>query len=190
MNRQRVIDTRDPAREMFTTFHKRNPRREVEFGWTWPESMQEVGVGEAEMYRSNKWKKRLDDYEDYKHLAESPRLTYCTPGFLREWSNPRRKLDVAGDWVHFGGPMPKHFTILAPLLGVQLRLFQKGEDGKLYLPPNGDSLYEVRINRAMLGGARHPDTKEVFLFVYTKAGGVHMMMTGNELGVTEDGIVG
>jgi len=86
--------------------------------------------------------------------------------------------------------MPKHFTILAPLLGVQLRLFRKGQDGKVYLPPSDESLYEVRINRAMLGGARHPETKEVFLFVYTKADGVHMMMTGEQLGVTEDGIVG
>jgi hypothetical protein len=175
---------------MFATFHKRNPKRQVQFGWTWPSRMQEVGVGETEMYRSNKWKKNPKEYEDYKHIAESPRLTYCTAGFLREWSNPRKKIPVEGDWVDFEGPMPKHFTILAPLLGVQLRLFRKKKDGALYVPSGDESLYEVRMDRAMLGGARHPETGEAFLFVYTQSAGVHMLITGDKLNVSEDGIVG
>lgn len=189
MSRPRVVDTRKQAEEMFSTFHARNPQREVKFPWTWPTRMQEVGVGESEMYRSNKWKKNLKEYEDYKHVAEGPRLTYCTEGFLREWGRPRKRLKVEGEWVELEGPMPKHFTILAPLLGVQLRLFERKPSGELYLPSEG-SVYEVRMDRAMLGGAKHPETGEVFVFVYTKSEGVHMMMTGNELNIGKDGLEG
>jgi hypothetical protein len=42
----------------------------------------------------------------------------------------------------------------------------------------------------MLGGARFPDNDEAFLFVYTKKGGVHMIITGKELEIEKDGITG
>lgn len=184
-----VVDTRDNAERMYRTFMARKPTREVEMSWSWPSQMQEVGVGQAEMYRSNKWKRDRDEWEDYKHVAESPRLTYCRPNFLREWGNPRKRIPMVGPMVEFQGPMPKHFTILAPLLGVQLHLFEKDDEGELYLPKD-ENIYEVRMDRGMLGGAIHPKTKEPFLFVYTEKGGVHMIITGNRLKIKRDGIVG
>jgi hypothetical protein len=186
---RRVVDTKDDAVRMYRKFMARNPTREIEMKWSWPTEMQEVGVGQAEMYRSNKWQKDLEKYEDYKHVAESPRITYCREDFLRDWNNPRKRIPVAGPWVKFEPPMPKHFTILAPLLGVQLHLFTEREDGELYLPKN-ENIYEVRMDRGMLGGAVHPKTKEPFLFVYTERGGVHMIITGNRLKIKRDGIVG
>lgn len=187
--RVEVVDTKDSAVRMYRTFNSRKPTREIEMCWTWPTEMQEVGVGQAEMYRSNKWKRDPGEFEDYKHIAESRRMTYCRPNFLREWGNPRKHIPVAGPMVRFDGPMPKHFTILAPLLGVQVQLFEENEDGELYLPKN-ENIYEVRMDRGMLGGAIHPRTKEPFLFVYTEKGGVHMIITGNRLKIRRDGIVG
>jgi hypothetical protein len=185
-----VVDTKTDAVGMYRTFMARNPTREVEMPWTWPTHMQEVGVGQAEMYRSNKWQKDLKKFDDYKHVAESPRLTYCRTDFLRDWGDPRRRIPIYGPTVEFQGPMPKHFTILAPLLGVQVHLFAGvGDDGRPFLEPD-ENIYEVRMDRAMLGGAMHPKTKDPFLFVYTEKGGVHMIITGERLKIKRDGIVG
>jgi hypothetical protein len=189
MGRLTLIDTRDQAEQMFRTFHARQPRRQVPMRWSWPRRMQEIGAGTAEMYRSNKWKRNPRRFEDYKHLAEGPRATYVTAGFLREWGQPQRRVAVQGDWVNFTAPMPRHFTILAPLLGVQLRLYARQAGGELYLPSD-DNLWEVRVSRGMLGAAEHPETGETFLFVYTQSGGVHMLMAGQQLQIGADGIEG
>lgn len=190
MRANRVIDTRDQAREMFTVFHARDPAREVEMRWSWPRRMREAGVGETEMYSSNKWKHNLAEREDYKHVAEGARLTYILPGWMRDWGNPRAPIQLHGELVTFHAPMPKHFAILGRLKGVQLRLFAKDQSGKVYLPKGDDNLYEVRVKHGMLGGARHPKTGEAFVFVYTPDDGVTMIMTGSELEVGKDGIAG
>lgn len=190
MGRVKVVDTYEDAKSRFETFHRKNSTKQIEMPFGWPSRMQEIGVGQSEMYRSNKWQVDPKIWEDYKHVAEGPRLTYQTPGFLRDWENPSKPLKVHGSMVELEGPMPRHFTILAPLLGVQLRLFQKMPDGKLFIPKGDDGLFEVRCRGAMLGGAKHPGTNTPFLFVYTKDGGVHLLITGEELDVKRDGIVG
>ena len=189
-SRPRVVDTRKQAEGIFKTFHARNPARDVPVPWTWPASMIEAGVGQSEMYDSNKWQTSLSDYESYKHIAEGPRVTYITRGWLREWANPNKPVPVYGDTVKMEGPMPKHFAILGKLLGVQIRLYAKKSNGKLYLPGGDDGLWEIRVRHGMLGGAIHPGTKQPFVFVYTKAGGVHMVMAGDELAIGKDGIEG
>lgn len=176
----RVVDTSDEAAKTFRTFMARDHRRQVPMKFSWPKQMQEVGMGKAVMYRSNKWKSNRSEFEDYKHIAEAQQAVYVTPGFLRDWNNPSQKLDVAGPIVQLEDPMPKHFAVLAPLLGVQVRL--NGVEG--------DDLYEVVVKHGMLGAAVHPKTNEPFLFVYTAAGGVHMLLTGKELDIEKDGIVG
>jgi hypothetical protein len=188
--RVRVVDTRKQAEGIFKTFHARNPARDVPVHWTWPDSMIEAGIGQSEMYESNKWKSSLSEYDQYKHVAEGPRLTYISRGWLREWANPNKPIPVVGDVVSFEGPMPKHFAILGKLLGVQIRLFVKNKSGEIALPAGDDGLYEIRVRQGMLGGAIHPGTRQPFVFVYTKAGGVHMMMTGDELDIGKDGIEG
>lgn len=189
MTARRVVDTRKQAVDMFKTFHSRSPSREVPVTWTWPRRMLEAGVGQAEMYTSNKWQDNLREFEDYKHIAEGKRMTYVRPGWMRVWGNPHRRVPLVGDTVEFDQPMPKHFCILAKLIGIQLRLFEQAQDGDVYLPKNGD-VYEVRLSRGMLGGAEHPETGEKFLFVYTRQGGIGMIITGNDLDITHDGIVG
>jgi hypothetical protein len=182
----RVVDTSQQAEKTFRTFMARDPERRTPMRFSWPKQMQEVGVGQAVMYRSNKWKRNRQEYEDYKHIAEAEQAVYVTPGFLRDWTNPRRKIEVHGPLVTLEEPMPKHFAVLAPLLGVQLRL--SGPDGQ---PMAGDAgLFEVTVKHGMLGAAVHPVTDEPFLFVYTNAGGVHMLLTGKELDIEKDGIVG
>lgn len=179
----RVADTSEQAEKTFRTFMARDHKRHVPMSFSWPRTMQEIGVGKAVMYRSNKWKSNPKEFEDYKHIAESEQAVYVTPGFLREWSNPRQKIEVYGPMVKLQEPMPSHFAVLAPLLGVQLRLSGPGSSDE-------SDLFEVVIKHGMLGAAVHPETKEPFIFVYTTAGGVHMLLTGKELDVEKDGIVG
>lgn len=192
----RVIDTSEQAEKTFRTFMARDHKRHVPMSFSWPKTMQEIGVGKAVMYRSNKWKSNPKEFEDYKHVAESEQAVYVTPGFLREWSNPRQKIEVFGPMVTLREPMPSHFAVLAPLLGVQLRL--SGPKGRskflanqgLVFPSDESELFEVVVKHGMLGAAVHPETKEKFIFVYTTAGGVHMLLTGRELDIEKDGIVG
>lgn len=185
----RVVDTKRDAIERFRVFHDRPYRKEMPQRFSWPSSMQEIGYGHAEMYRSNKWKKKLDEFEEYKHIVESNRYVYCEPGFLREWSKPRRKLDVVGPFVSFTEPMPQHFTVLGPLIGVQIQLYEEDESGDVYVAADNENLYEVEVARGMLGAADHPETGETFLIVYSSHG-VHMVLTGERLAVEKEGITG
>ena len=182
----RLVDTSEQAEQTFRTFMARDHKRHTPMKFSWPKRMQEVGTGKAVMYRSNKWKSNPREFEDYKHVAEAEQAVYVVPGFLRDWGNPREKLKVYGPMVALKEPMPQHFAVLAPLLGVQLRL--SGPNGR---PIQGeDGLFEVVIKHGMLGAAVHPKTKEPFIFVYTTSGGVHMLLTGSELDIEKDGIVG
>ena len=173
----RVTDTRDDARRIRETFMSSPPKRETTVPFTWPKAMDEVGKGKSIMYRSNKWKKNPQDWEDYKHVAEGPQVVMVTPGFLREWDRPTKRLAVDSERVQLIEPMPKHFAVLAPFLGLQFQ------------PYGSEDFYEVTVAHATIGGAKHPKTGEKFLFVYTKAG-VHMLVTGSELDIEKDGIVG
>lgn len=181
----KLVDTRDKAKDIFETFHAKESRRQVSFPFNWPRQMQEVGRAIAQLYRSNKWKMNPRDFEDYKHIAEAPQRLYVVPGFLQD-AEDGGPLKVYGPKITLPEEMPKHFSILATLIGVQARLYEP--NGKL---PRGDNgLYEIAVKHGMLGAARFPDNDEPFLFVYTKQGGVHMLITGTELDIEKDGIVG
>ncbi len=149
--------------------------------------MQEVGEGCAEMYRSSKWQKD-DDYKHVPGLEGGTRTAYVVPGFLREWGQPAKRIKISGPMVELEAPMPRHFTRLGPLLGVQLHLYAEDESGALVLP-KGAGFMEVRMARGELGAAEHPATKETFLFVYSTEG-VHMLLTGPKLEIEKDGIAG
>lgn len=174
------------ARDMRRKFRDEEPRREQPVEWTWPRSMREVGTCEAVMYASDKWR---DDRKliDYKHNREATQYLLVEPGFLRQQRSPSKKLKVVGPSVALDN-MPDAFAVLAKILGVQCRLYQ-GSSRDYYLPRGDEGLYQVDIPGAMLGAARHPDTGGTFLMVYTKSG-VHCVITGDELAVEKDGIVG
>lgn len=186
-----VVDTREAARSAAARFYDRDPEREEELSFGWPEAMQEIGVGKAELYRSNKWKKKRSDHEDYMHAPElegGVRTVMCEPGFLRNWERPSERIEVVGEMVEFESPMPKHFTYLGRLLGVRLQLYCR-EKGQICIPKGDKGFMEVRIPRAHLGAAEHPVTKETLLFAYTTEG-VHMILTGPDLSIQKDGITG
>lgn len=181
--------TEAEAVRLFETFTARGHKRKSEMPFGWPEKVQRVGHAVAELYRSNKWKSDLSNYEDYKHIAESPHVCYVVPGFLRQKESPSTGLKVHGPIVNvsevIGSPAPQHFAVLAPLLGIQLRL----HDAHGEFLPEDKGLYEITVAHAHLGAARPIKGRGAFLFVYTKAG-VHMIIAGKQLDVLADGITG
>ena len=188
-NRRRIVDTRKDAKSMRETFQAASSTRERSFDWNWPAEMREVGRCVAIMYTSDKWQSD-GSFEDYKHVAEAPQEALVVPGFLVDYHDSSKGWTTYGPTVELDEEMPKHFAILTELLGIQLRLYsgmKRNGEGKL--PRSGGNV-EVRIAKAMLGGARMPDSHEPFLFVYTASAGVHCMIFGKELDVEKDGIVG
>lgn len=160
--------------------------------WKWPREMQEIGRWQASdgavMYASNKWQKNPLNVIDYKHVAEGPQRLLVVPGFLRQHHQPNRRLRVYGPTIELNRPMPDAFAVLAPILGVQAQLYDAGSDEA---PETSDqSFYNIEIGNAMLGAAKHPETGRTFLFVYTESEGPLCVITGDELDVEKDGIVG
>jgi len=183
MTRRRVVDTSETAEDVYETFMDRGHERHTEMPFNWPTQLQEVGIGLAQMYRSNKWKRKRTDWEDYKHVAEGEQVVMVEPGFIRDQAGKRVK--THGPMVKLQSPMPSHFAQLAPFLGIQLQLY--GTDGKVH---GDEDIYQVDVAHAYWGGARFPDNDEAFLFVFTKREGVHMLVTGAKLDIEKDGIVG
>ena len=181
----RTADTELQARRMYEEFHAKVPKRRQHYDFGWPKKMQEVGRAQAQMYRSNKWQMDPNVTEDYKHIAEAPQKCFVVPGFLRTFRE-NSPLEVYGPVYDVVEPMPKHITVLAPLIGIQVRLYNKD----LKLPRGNSGLFEIEVPHGMLGSANDPKSGEPFLVVYTRRGGVHMIITGKELDVERDGIVG
>lgn len=181
----KLVNTEKSAFRMFETFHDRPHKRQHKFSFGWPKTMQEIGRAEAQMYRSNKWKSNPKEFEDYKHIAEGPQYCYAVPGFLLDYQTSE-PLKVYGPKISLDDQMPEHVTILAPLIGVQVQLY----DSRGRLPAEDKNLFEVVVPKGMLAGSRFPDTDEAFLVVYTREEGVHMIIVGDKLDIEKDGIVG
>jgi hypothetical protein len=156
--------------------------------WTWPTDMQEIGTCESVMYASDKWQKRRGDLIDYKHIAESSQRLFVRKNLLTEYEPPHRAMDLAGPWVKVDGPMPDSFAVLAEILAVQCRLYQK-RGSQVVIPRGDEGLIQIDLPHAMLGAAVHPGTKQVFLVVYS-GDTVHCLVNGDALNVEKDGIVG
>ena len=173
---------RDQAIKIRETFQNAPAEHETEMPWEWPRQLRLVGEAYAVMYRSNKWKKRRDQYESYKHICESrkPWKLFAAPGF-----------SIDGATLHgdsFETPlsqMPASFAELANFLGIQCRLF----DTRLVMPTGDDGLYEIQIPRAKLAAGKTKNGK-TFLTVYIESEGPKLIVFGTELDVEKDGIVG
>jgi hypothetical protein len=185
-------DARRSATAIREKFIDAPATKEQAMRWKWPREMQEVGrwqAGEgAVMYASNKWQKNPSHVIDYKHLAEGPQRLLVLPGFLRDYHRPGSKVRVTGPMVELDGPMPDAFAVLAPILGIQARLYDGGTESEPEL--SEDSLYQINIANATLGAARHTGSGQTFLFVYTEKEGPLCVITGDILDVEKDGIVG
>lgn len=187
----RLVDTLEDARDMRRTFQDKEPRHERRVGFTWPDELQLVGRCLAIEYRSDKWQ-REKDYEDYKHIAEAPQDFLACADLIVPHDDPSRPLAVHGPWLDLPRTMPRHFAVLAPSLGCQVKLYKTMRGNRGYYGREDDGVMQLRLPRAMLGGARVPKSGEAFLFFYSpgRADGVHAMVFGSSLDVEKDGLSG
>lgn len=184
-----VVSTEDEARKIRETFMARPSKRRRTFSWGWPPELALIGRCLAVMYSSDKWKEEKD-FEDYKHIAEAPQEFLVVPDVdIRFSGRGRRELQAAS--VSLIEPMPGDIAELAPLLGVQVQLFQSVDaKGRGKLGSKKDDLFELAPSRAHLGGARHPKTGQSFLVIYNASRGPIAIVTGRELDIEKDGVVG
>lgn len=180
-----VAEEREEAKRLRETFMDRPARKVDRMNWSWPDSMREVGECVAVMYSSDKWQDP-GDYSDYKHVAEGPQLVCVKDGFL--FGDDGDPLPVAGPRVELNGNMPTTIATLAPIIGIQIRLYEPAGRGGYRLPREGN-LFHVDVPKAKIGAAKHPDTGETFLCVFSKDD-VAAIITGRHLDVLKDGIVG
>ena len=162
------------ARRHRETFVDRKATRAIRVPWHWPKKMELVGMCDAVMYTSDKWK-TIGTYEDYKHVAEAEQYVLSVPGFIRDYHNPKKKLELPTEEFTLPKKMPEAFAELADIFGVQICSLD-------------DEHLQIDIARAKLGGASNAELG-TFLFVYT-SDGVHMIITGDELRIEKDGITG
>jgi len=174
MRRRFVENRRDfaTAKKLRETFTDRPMKRVIDLDWSWPRSMDEIGVCTAVMYTSDKWKK-IGDFEDYKHIDET--------------GEERHKLLIGKNFdpgietfceSYTLDHMPDAIAELANILGLQYRLYDK--NGKL-----GSEYFQMNIVRAKLGAAVHTNGETLLMVYTTKA--LCCLITGFE--VQKDGIV-
>lgn len=192
-NRRRVYDAEDVAREMRETFTAKNVREKINFRFDWPKRMQHIGDSLAVAYQSDKWKDE-GDYELYKHLAESKNRVFAISGFLRDYDDPKKPWPTIGPMVDFMElPLPKDIAELALFEEVNLRLHIKGTDARPRFGRGNDGIVKVTLAHGMLGGGKlkwSADNLQPFIFVYTESEGVKLFITGDELDIEADGLVG
>lgn len=198
-NRRTLVDARDLAEHMRRTFHDTEPRRSQAMGFTWPKELQVVGKCLSVSYSSDKWK-RTRDWEDYKHVAEGPQYLLAPPDFLRDWESDET-IETVGPMAVLPDPMPRHFAMLAKFISIQCQLYSSMSGRRPKLGRGARHLLEFKLGRAHLGGAYVPDDAVCpdgiglspgapFLFVYRAGDGVGCVVTGTQLDVERDGIVG
>jgi len=198
LNRSRqVVDAYEDSASMREVFQDKPVRHRDQVGFTWPAEVQMVGKCDGILYKSNKWEK--GNWHDYKHVAEAPQNLMVVERGIGDFVTDE-SLDVVGPWVELPSPMPRQFAKLAKFLGLQFRLFSSFDGRRTRVSRQH---MEMHVPGAYLGGAFVPDEDDMtyptranltpgepFLFVYTLDAGVHCIITGRELAVERDGIVG
>jgi hypothetical protein len=168
-------NTENVAREIRERFYDAKVRRKITLDCEWPNEVLFIGTGKSAMYQSDKWG---GPDQPWKHIAESNQEVYLTKHAidgLYDEHGSRFQFDDE-EWFEVNGAMPKHLAVLAPSLGVQVKL-SSGE------------LFEIAIPATLWGATQHPDTGETYLVLFDKKH-IYCLITGDELDVLEDGIVG
>lgn len=186
MGRVKTYEAKDIAKAMAETFKARPAEEDVRLNFSWPSSMHHIGNSLGIAYSSDKW--RTDgSFELWKHIAESPNAALVRKGFV-DWDvmGPTRSL--------VGVPMPKHYAELALFEEINIELFnvktRRGYD------VDGDTTVTVKIPGGVLCGSVirwsqiSNEGDQPFLFVYTEDEGIVLIVTGDELDIEADGIVG
>lgn len=202
-SRRRVYDAYDIAKDMRETFADRPVERIESHDFDWPVAMQNVGDSLSVAYASDKWQPKdargRREVELYKHLAESRNQALAAPGVLFDHDDPNEPWPVRGPMVRLSDvPMPRHFAVLGLFEEINLMLYGAGSDKRPRFRSNpDDDIVHVRVRHAYLGGSKilwsredQGAEDEPFIFVYTKEAGVMFVVTGDELDIERDGIVG
>lgn len=202
MSRRTVYDAKELAQNMRRTFADRPVEQEFRLDHEWPRVLQNVGDSLAVAYGSDKWKKPDADGirqgELYKHIAESRNRALVRPGLLRSLWRPGVQWKVIGPPVDLTAlPMPRHFALLGLFEEIDLQLYTGGTDyDPKFAEDPDEGIVKVSVRHGILGSSairwsqigRGED--QPFLFVYTEADGVLIMVVGEQLGIEKDGIVG
>lgn len=184
-NRRPAVQNPDDeaALSIRETFTDREAERSRMLPWNWPKRLLHIGVCEAVMYESDKWKPRRGDMELYKHVAEGPQQLYVREGFIKPYDG--YDVEVVGESSELED-MPKSIAVLADAVGFQCTLFEQDGDG-LYLPERGGAV-QVDTPGCTLAGGQHSSGKK-FLVIYDRKG-VCALITGDILDIEADGITG
>lgn len=200
--RVKVFEANEIAKKISETFKDRPVEREESLDFDWPDKLQMVGESLGVAYDSDKWKSKdaegKRESELYKHIAESPNRIYADPSLIRlEGTGPKRTIGPRislKDLSRRGElEMPKHFAILGRFMECNCILHTEGSDDDPVAPDNGDEgCVTLTVRHGMLGASkfRRGGKLQPFLFVYHPKDGVYFLITGDELDVEKDGIVG
>lgn len=193
-NRVLVYNAEDEARQITETFKARKVRERRVLPGNWPRYMQNVGENVRIDYDSDKWKK-IGDFEQYAHVAESRNWCFVKPGWLAPFESPTKKFPVHGPIVDFAGvPMPEHVSYLANFLGVNLRLHEPGPPGEM--PVVGDRYVHVQTKHGLLLGGSIQWSRvgegrnQPFVAVYTEQDGIVCFIIGKSFSIEKDGLTG
>lgn len=185
----------DRTKKMRETFQDAPSKNAYRINGGFPRSVVEIGKGKSLAYTSNKWK-AVDDFEDFKHIAEGPQRVFIP---AREAGQRLLSRTRSGDQfpeMDISYTMPPVLAELAPCLFVEVQPFdQLSGRHKTF----SDRALRLEYNQAILYGgyALRPggdwdnkrDTKP-FLCVMSKRDGFLTLITGKKLDVTKDGVVG
>lgn len=203
-SRVRVFEATDIAKNIARTFKDRDVETERALDFGWPDVIQEVGESLGVAYDSDKWKPRdtsgRRDSEVYKHIAESRNRIYAEPGLIRPPENLGLPIETIGPKLSLKKAsqsgaivMPKDFAELGRFMEANVVLHTGGTSARPELPKRGDKgVVTLSVKHGMLGASkmkRHGKLQP-FLFVYHPEHGVYFIITGDELDIEKDGIVG
>ena len=203
-SRIKVFEANEIAKDIAETFKDRPVEREERLGFDWPDKLQMVGESLGVAYDSDKWKPRGADgvrrSELYKHIAESPNRIYADPSLIKlegvggkggRTIGPRislKQMSKRGELV-----MPEHFAILGRFMECNCVLHVAGTDNEpVSSEKSDDGCVTLTVRHGMLGASkfRRGNKYQPFLFVYHPTDGVYFLITGDELDIEKDGIVG
>ena len=202
--RVRVFEAEDIAKNIATTFKDRPVESEEVLDFDWPDVIQEVGESLGVAYDSDKWKPKgangKRDSEVYKHIAESRNRIYAEPSLIRPGQDigldlkpigPKislKRASESGDIV-----MPESFAVLGRFMEANVVLHTSGTDQKPVRDSRGNKgVVTFSVKHGMLGASkmRRGTKLQPFLFVYRRDFGVYFIITGDDLDIEKDGIVG
>jgi hypothetical protein len=190
------------AREMRRTFTDRDlDVGRYDTGIEWPKKVCAIGEGLSIAYTSDKWEK-TDKWNDYKHVAEAPQRVLATPALTRTHVQACESGDrfppADLDWH-----LPDAVAELTPLLFVEIRVYDRIDargNGQFAADQDRGVKRIILPNSMLYGGyARKPGTAassdrrrdyRPFLCIGSREHGCIMLITGDELDVTRDGLVG